>query len=186
MMPKKRITTVYTKTGDTGFTSLVFGERVKKDNERVEAYGNVDELNSVIGIVRSKLRNKRIDRILAIVQNDLFIIGADLASTYSDKALRLKKSRSKYIEKQIDHYLSKLEPLREFILPSGSEACSFVHLARTVARRTERSVVKLMEKERINSNILIYLNRLSDLFFVIARIVNKEDGFEETYVDFSK
>lgn len=185
-MPKKRITKVYTKTGDSGVTSLVFGERVSKDSQRVEAYGEVDELNSVIGIVRTRLKNKKIDRILTRIQNDLFIMGADLASTDSDKALRLKKSRVKFLEKQIDYYLLQLEPLKEFILPHGSEACGFTHLARTVARRAERKVVTLMKEEKLNINILIYLNRLSDLFFVIARVVNKSDGYTESYVDFTK
>lgn len=185
-MPKKRITRVYTKTGDQGLTSLVFGERVSKDSNRVDAYGNVDELNSVIGIIRTKLNNSRIDKLFARIQNDLFIMGADLASTKSHKALRLKKSRIKYLEKQIDSYLLQLEPLKEFILPHGSEACSYIHLARTVARRAERSVVGLMKEQKLNPAILIYLNRLSDLFFVLARIVNREDGCAETYVDFSK
>ena len=185
-MSKKRITKVYTKTGDRGITSLVFGERVSKDSKRVDAYGDVDELNSVIGIVRTRIDDRKIDGILNRIQNDLFIIGADLASTDSDRALRLKKSRVKYLEKQIDYYLLQLEPLREFILPYGSEACSVAHLARTVARRAERKVVTLMNEESLNINILVYLNRLSDLFFVIARVLNKNDGHTESYVDFSK
>lgn len=185
-MPKKRITKVYTRTGDKGLTSLVFGERIKKDAARVEAYGDVDELNSVIGIVRSKINNVKLDRMLTRIQNDLFIIGADLASRDPNKALRLRKSGYRYLEKQIDRYLSQLEPLDEFILPTGSEAGSFIHLARAVARRAERRVVSLMNEETINSNILIYLNRLSDLLFVIARIVNRDDGYCERYVEFDK
>lgn len=185
-MPKKRITKVYTKTGDSGATSLVFGERVSKDSARVEAYGDVDELNSVIGIVRTRINNKKIAEILTRIQNDLFVMGADLASTESEKALRLKKSRIKYLETQIDYYLLQLQPLKEFILPHGSEACGFTHLARTVARRAERKVVTLMKEEKLNINILIYLNRLSDLLFVIARVLNKNDGYTESYVDFTK
>ena len=185
-MPKKRITKVYTKTGDKGLTSLVFGERVSKASIRVETYGDVDELNSVLGVVRSKIgiNENSIQKMLTNVQNDLFVIGADLASTESSKALRLKKNRIRFLEKQIDKYLADLEPLREFILPSGSESGAMIHLARTVARRAERGVVKLMKEEKINNNILIYLNRLSDLLFVLSRIVNKNSGYQETYVDF--
>ena len=185
-MAKKRITRVYTKTGDDGNTALVFGERISKASKRVIAYGDVDELNSVIGIVRSKNSDKHIDKLLTAVQNDLFIVGADLASIDSDKSLRLNKKRVTFLERNIDKYLESLEPLREFILPSGSEAGSFIHLARTVARRAERNVTALMESEKVNITVLIYLNRLSDLFFVLARIVNKNAKEPETSVEFKK
>ena len=185
-MSKKRITRVYTKTGDDGNTSLVFGQRISKASKRVIAYGDVDELNSVIGIVRSKNSDKQIDELLTIIQNDLFIIGADLASVESDKSLRLNKKRVTFLEKQIDSYLERLEPLKEFILPSGSETGSFIHLARTVARRAERNVVALMETEDVSKLVLIYLNRLSDLLFVLSRIVNKNTNEPETLVDFKK
>lgn len=185
-MPKKRITRVYTKTGDDGNTSLVFGERISKASKRVIAYGDVDELNSVIGVVRSKNADKQIDKILTIIQNDLFIIGADLASVDTDKSLRLSKRRVTFIERQIDKYLKNLEPLKEFILPSGSETGCLIHLGRTVARRAERNVAALMESEEVNNQVLIYLNRLSDLLFVLSRIVNKNAGEPETLVDFKK
>jgi cob(I)alamin adenosyltransferase len=178
-MSKKRITKVYTKTGDDGYTSLVFGQRISKASKRVIAYGDVDELNSVIGIVRSKNSDKQIDKLLTAIQNDLFIIGADLASVESDKSLRLNKKRVTFLEKQID-------PLKEFILPSGSETGSFIHLGRTVARRAERNVVVLMETEDVSKLVLIYLNRLSDLLFVLSRIVNKNTNEPETLVDFKK
>ncbi|NIP37979.1 MAG: cob(I)yrinic acid a,c-diamide adenosyltransferase [Candidatus Dadabacteria bacterium] len=185
-MAKKRITRVYTKTGDDGYTSLVFGQRVSKASKRVTAYGDVDELNSFIGVIRSKNTDKRIDNLLTAIQNDLFIIGADLASVDSDKSLRLTKKRVAFLERNIDKYLENLEPLKEFILPGGSEAGSFIHLARTVARRAERNVALLKETEEINGLVLIYLNRLSDLFFVLARIVNKNAEQPETLVDFKK
>lgn len=185
-MSKKRITKVYTKTGDDGYTSLVFGQRVSKASLRVTAYGDVDELNSVIGVIRSKNTDKKIDVLLTNIQNDLFVIGADLASVESDKSLRLSKKRVAFLERNIDKYLKHLEPLKEFILPGGSEAGSLIHLGRTVARRAERNVTALMDSEKVNNLVLIYLNRLSDLFFVLARIVNKAENKPETYVDFNK
>lgn len=185
-MAKKRITRVYTKTGDDGHTSLVFGQRVSKASLRVAAYGDVDELNSIIGIILSKNSDKKIDKLLTNVQNDLFIIGADLASVDSEKSLRLTNKRITFLEKNIDKYLENLEPLKEFILPGGGETGSFLHLARTVARRVERNVTALKETQPINNLVLIYLNRLSDLLFVLARTVNKTQGKPETHVDFSK
>jgi cob(I)alamin adenosyltransferase len=185
-MPKKRITKVYTKTGDDGYTSLVFGQRISKSSKRVIAYGDADELNSVIGIIRSKNSDKQIDELLTAIQNDLFIIGADLASVDSDKSLRLTKKRVTFLERHIDKYLQKLEPLKEFILPSGTETGCLIHLGRTVARRAERNVAALMETEDVNNTVLIYLNRLSDLLFVVSRIVNKNASEPETPVDFKK
>lgn len=185
-MAKKRITRVYTRTGDDGYTSLVFGERVSKASIRVSAYGDVDELNSILGIVRSYNNDKKMDVILTKIQNDLFIIGADLASTNNNKSLRLSKRRITFIEKNIDKYLEFLEPLKEFILPGGCKTSGFIHLGRTVARRAERSVALLMESETVSCNVLIYLNRLSDLLFVLARVANKESGCPDTFVDFGK
>ena len=137
-MAKKRITKVYTKTGDEGLTSLVGGARVSKASLRVEAYGDVDEHNAVLGIARAQALDK------------------------------------------------ELEPLNEFILPSGSAGGSYMHLSRTVSRRAERKIVKLMEDEEVGGNTLIYMNRLSDLLFVMARIENKRSGFTETFVEFKK
>ncbi|MBI2487503.1 MAG: cob(I)yrinic acid a,c-diamide adenosyltransferase [Deltaproteobacteria bacterium] len=185
-MAKKRITKVYTKTGDKGLTSLVGGKRVSKSSARVEAYGDVDELNSVLGIVLSEVKDDEIKRIINEIQNDLFIIGADLASPPEIQVPRIKKERIDEIEKIIDKLLEELDPLKEFILPSGNAGGPYLHLARTVSRRAERKIVKLMEEEQPNENVLIYINRLSDLLFVMARIENKRGNFEETYVRFDK
>jgi cob(I)alamin adenosyltransferase len=185
-MAKKRITKVYTKTGDKGLTSLVGGKRVSKASARVGAYGDVDELNSVLGIVRAEVKDDEIKRIINEIQNDLFIMGADLASPPEIQVPRIKKERIDEIEKIIDKLLEELDPLKEFILPSGRGGGPYLHLARTVSRRAERKIVKLMEDEQLNENVLVYINRLSDLLFVMARIENKRGNFEETYVRFDK
>ncbi len=185
-MAKKRITKVYTKTGDKGLTSLVGGKRVSKASARVEAYGDVDELNSVLGIVRAEVKDDEIKKIINEIQNDLFIIGADLASPPEIQVPRIKEERIIELEKTIDKLLEELDPLKEFILPSGSGGGHYLHLARTVSRRAERRIVMLMEEEQLNENVLVYINRLSDLLFVMARIENKRGNFEETYVRFDK
>jgi cob(I)alamin adenosyltransferase len=185
-MAKKRITRVYTRTGDKGRTSLVDGTRVSKASARVEAYGDVDELNSVLGIVRAEAQDDEIKEIITEIQNDLFIIGADLASPPHIQVPRMKKERIGELEKIIDRFLLELEPLKEFILPSGRGGGPYLHLARAVSRRAERRIVKLIEEEEINENVLAYMNRLSDLLFVMARIENKRGNFEETYVRFDK
>ncbi len=180
----RRITKVYTKTGDKGQTSLIGGIRVSKASTRVEAYGDVDELNSVLGIARSQVGDEEIEKVLDVIQNDLFIMGADLASPQGIEAPRISEEKVKELEKNIDKFLKELEPLKEFILPTGRSGGAYLHLARTVARRAERRAVELKEEEGINENLLVYLNRLSDLLFVIARIENKRQGFDETYVRF--
>lgn len=185
-MAKKRITKVYTRTGDKGLTSLIGGKRVSKSSVRVEAYGDVDELNSVLGIVRLEAQDDEIKQLITEIQNDLFIIGADLASPPEIQVPRIAKERVIEIEKSIDKFLEELEPLKEFILPGGQGGGSYLHLARTVSRRAERRVARLMEEEQLNENVLAYINRLSDLFFVMARIENKRGNFQETYVRFGK
>ncbi|MEM4657865.1 MAG: cob(I)yrinic acid a,c-diamide adenosyltransferase [Candidatus Methanosuratincola sp.] len=185
-MAKKRITKVYTKTGDNGETSLVGGKRVSKASARVEAYGEVDELNAVLGIARRESQDEEIRDLIRELQNDLFIIGADLASPPELPVPRITKERIGEIERTIDRFLEELEPLKEFILPGGSGGGAHLHLARCVSRRVERKVVKLMEEEHVGEEALIYLNRLSDLLFVMARIENKRSKFEETFVDFKK
>ncbi len=185
-MAKKRITKVYTKTGDKGLTSLIGGKRVSKALARVEAYGDVDELNSVLGIVMAEARDLEIKEIINEIQNDLFIIGADLASPPDIQVPRIKEERIAELENTIDKLLEELDPLKEFILPSGSGGGPYLHLARTVSRRAERRIVKLMEEEQLGENVLVYLNRLSDLLFVMARIENKRGDFNETYVKFGK
>lgn len=181
-----RITKVYTKTGDTGQTSLVGGARVSKANLRVDAYGDVDELNSVIGLVRVRIDDAEIDEVLGVIQNDLFTLGADLASPSEIEVPRIGESFIARLEELADRFLAELEPLKEFILPGGSDVGATLHFARTVARRGERRVVELSESEEINSQTIVYLNRLSDLLFVLARVANHRARVPETMTDFSK
>ena len=185
-MVKKRITKVYTRTGDEGLTSLISGTRVSKASLRVEAYGDVDELNAVLGIARSQAPDEELNAILVEIQNDLFIVGADLASPPDLDVPRITKKRVEELESLIDRLLEELEPLKEFILPSGNKGGAYLHFSRTVSRRAERRIVKLMEEDEVGENTLIYMNRLSDLLFVMARIENKRAGFTETFVDFKK
>ncbi len=178
-----RITRVYTRQGDDGRTQLVSGDRVWKDSTRVEAYGEVDELNSLIGFARSFIDDEKVDSMLREIQNDLFKVGADLATPLSfERAIRVSPEMVDKLEKWIDELNASLEPLKDFILPSGSKAGSLLHYARTVCRRAERRVVSLMKEEEINLPALKYLNRLSDLLFVLARYVNKLDGQKEDLV----
>lgn len=166
---------IYTKTGDKGDTSLFGGQRVPKDALRIEAYGTVDELNSVLGIVRADNKNQQIDSILVRIQNDLFDLGADLATPRSAGMKHIKRIDSKdseHLEKSIDMLEGHLKPLKSFILPGGSPVAARLHFTRTVCRRTERTVVRLSRNEDIGDGIVIYLNRLSDLLFVMARYAN--------------
>ncbi len=185
-MAKKRLTRIYTRTGDKGETSLIGGKRVSKTSARVEAYGDVDELNSVLGIVRAEAQDIEIKEIITEIQNDLFIIGADLASPNEIQIPRISKEKIKELEGMIDKFFQELGPLKEFILPSGRGGGPYLHLARTVSRRAERRIVRVMEEEKVNENVLAYINRLSDLLFMMARIENKRGNFEETYVRFNK
>ena len=173
---------IYTKTGDQGETALFGGKRVPKDALRIEAYGSVDELNCVIGVIRSLKPHKSIDTILEKIQHQLFELGADLATPIVHKSAyitRIKKSHSSVLEKIIDKLETQLEPLKSFILPGGSVIASHLHLTRTVCRRAERNVVRLSRNENIGDEVIIYLNRLSDLLFVMARYANQLDGNEE-------
>ncbi len=177
---------IYTKTGDKGETGLVGGKRVSKASLRIETYGTIDELNAALGIVRSFLSAAikenslfaDVFTILAEVQKWLFVIGGDLATLpdYKGKQ-RIPKMTAKaikQIEQWIDQYDEILPKLQHFILPSGSKAGSFLHFSRTVCRRAERLVVRLSKEEEINPEIIIFLNRLSDFLFVMARFVNQE------------
>ena len=181
-----RISKVYTRTGDQGQTSLVGGERVSKASLRVDAFGDVDELNCVIGVARARSDDKEIDEVLGLIQNDLFTLGADLASPSEIDVPRIGESFVKNLEKLADRFLAQLEPLKEFVLPGGSEGGAVLHLARTVARRSERRVVALSEIEKLNPDTVVYLNRLSDLLFILARVVNNRAGVPEKMTDFSK
>lgn len=168
---------IYTKSGDGGETGLGDGSRVPKDSGRVEAYGQVDELNSVLGLVVASCPDCPESALLHTIQNDLFDVGADLCVPPTEgeqpgKALRVTAAQSERLEKAIDRLNESLQPLRSFVLPGGTPLAGYLHLARTVCRRAERSVVTLMRAETVNANVLIYLNRLSDLLFVLARVAN--------------
>ena len=167
---------IYTRTGDKGETGLFGAGRVSKASLRVEAYGEVDETNSYIGLVRSFVKDRKLSFMLGGMQADLFVLGSDLATpldSQSRKNVPKITSRDvKRLEKIIDQVEGELEPLRKFVLPAGSQPGSLLHVARTVCRRAERRVVALKEKERVNEQCLIYLNRLSDLLFVLARLAN--------------
>lgn len=169
---------LYTKTGDTGETALFGGDRVPKDHPRVEAYGCVDELNSTLGVAASFLGRGELVEALHAIQNELFNIGSELASETGRRAeagqlFREPQAKIAALERLIDEYDAQLPPLRTFILPSGSRAGALLHLCRTVCRRAERAVVRLARQERVNPAIIVYLNRLSDLLFVLARYVNR-------------
>ena len=169
---------IYTKTGDKGETGLLGGKRVPKDDERIEAYGTIDELNSVIGVVLNYINNKEVLDLLEVIQNNLFVIGSDLASPQEKEGIRsrislVKQEEINKLEKAIDYFDSKLDALKNFILPGGAKGASMFHLARTVCRRAERRVITLKNNADINENIIVYLNRLSDLLFVLSRYDNK-------------
>jgi cob(I)alamin adenosyltransferase len=174
-----KLNKIYTRTGDDGTTGLVRGPRRMKYDLRVEAYGTLDEANSFIGLARlSTASMPKLDRLLARVQNDLFDVGSDLATPGADPegaspSLRITPAQTEWLEQQIDHYNEGLAPLRSFVLPGGTPLAAALHLARTVVRRAERLVVELMSREPdVNNAALIYLNRLSDLLFVMARVAN--------------
>ncbi len=173
---------IYTKTGDDGTTGLFGGERVSKDALRIEAYGTVDELNAVIGLARCYADNDKTEDLLHEIQNDLFNLGADLATPLGiDNTLivRMKSADCERLESWIDELDAALPELTNFILPGGHAAAAHLHLARNVCRRAERLAVGLSRKEKIGDYVVIYLNRLSDLLFVLARWVNRQKGFEE-------
>jgi cob(I)alamin adenosyltransferase len=172
---------IYTKTGDKGETGLYGGERVAKDSLRVAAYGTVDEANSAIGMARSHLTDEELDKDLAHIQNALFDVGADLAtpndSKYRKNVSPIDEQDIGILERLIDHYDNT--PLTNFILPGGHPSSAALHLARTITRRAEREVTTLKREEEINEHVAVYLNRLSDLLFVMARAVNARAGISE-------
>ena len=167
---------IYTKMGDGGRTTFFGSDLVKKDDPRIEAFGALDELNSVIGVTLCFIKDAKLRLILNKIQNDLFQVGADLAgSSLSEKILpKIKEEHVKEIEKEIDELHSKLGDAKEFILPGGTPESSFLHLCRAVARRTERSLVRTKRILNLNPEMLKYVNRLSDLLYVLARQFNKE------------
>lgn len=174
---------IYTKKGDDGETSLFGGQRVSKNSPRIEAYGTVDELNAHLGIVLSLKPSSEIHKILEQMQSELFILGADLATpadVQSEKVQRIQQSHVQKLEETIDRLEESLEPLHSFILPGGSQISSLLHAARTICRRAERRTVQLSKTEAIGPLPITYLNRLSDLLFVLARYANLLDGQSET------
>ena len=176
-----QLTKIYTRGGDQGETSLGDGSRVAKHDARVEAYGTVDEANAVIGLVRVEIVSagedeQALDAVLGRIQNDLFDLGADLCTPENGRraegALRIVTSQVEWLEAEIDKINDRLMPLNSFILPGGSPVAANLHLARTVARRAERCVTKLARSEAVNTEAVKYLNRLSDLLFVMSRATN--------------
>jgi len=179
---------IYTRTGDTGETGLYGGQRVAKDSVRVESYGAVDEANAALGVAASHLRDNALRDLVARLQSDLFIVGADLATSIGREEQAGKSIVPRITEKQvaalepwIDTYEAELEPLRNFILPGGDTASSYLHLARTILRRAERRTVTLVHVEPENTNpvVVAYLNRLADLLFVLARVANHRAGIPD-------
>ena len=166
---------IYTKVGDAGETSLGTGDMVSKDHPRIEAYGTVDELNSNLGIIVRLIPDDYGKELILLIQNDLFDLGADLCVPISESEgvrLRMQSAQWERLEREIDRYNESLAPLNSFVLPGGSELSCWLHIARTVCRRSERYVVHLGRMEKINQDAIIYLNRLSDLLFVMSRIYN--------------
>ncbi|MFH1262025.1 MAG: cob(I)yrinic acid a,c-diamide adenosyltransferase [Pseudomonadota bacterium] len=171
------LTKIYTKSGDAGETSLGNGQRLPKNDPRIEILGIVDELNSLLGIVRARPLPNETDRKIERVQRELFGLGADLSSAKKDE---VRTEWVERLESEIDALEKNLPPLREFILPGGSVASAHLHFARTVCRRAERRLAPLVARGEANSTILVYLNRLSDWLFVLARHVCRETGGSET------
>ena len=182
---RMRITKVTTKTGDKGETSLGRGERVRKDHPRVNALGDLDYLNSVIGWTVSPFSDSQIGQELKKIQQDIFNISGDISLPDSESAL-LKKERVKDIEDHIDIITNKLPPLKEFILPGGSELISRLHIARTSCRNAERSLISMYGNENLNQLHAKYMNRLSDYLFSLARLVKHNEGVKEEHWDLEK
>lgn len=172
---------IYTKKGDTGNTSLFGGQTVPKSSTRIDAYGTVDELNSVLGIVRSLKPDSTIDQWLDAIQHQLFVLGADLATPYSRETRidRITEDEISYLEKLIDKMDEELPALKNFILPGGTQAAAQLHLARTVCRRAERITVSCLEDDHVSELTIKYLNRLSDFLFMLGRYENFKSGTKD-------
>ena len=185
-----RINKVYTRTGDRGETALVGGKRVPKDALRIEAYGTIDELNSVVGIARvfnaesldAGAAHQFLDEVLCRLQDELFDLGSELATPpefFQPGMYRVSDDEIDRLEKLIDKCQKDLEPLKSFILPGGGRIGAYFHQCRTVCRRAERDILRLSRQEEINANVIKYVNRLSDLFFVLSRWIAKQTGEQE-------
>jgi cob(I)alamin adenosyltransferase len=182
-----RLAKIYTRTGDGGETGVIGGGRLPKDDQLLEAYGTVDELNAILGLARTEPLPKELEKLFSNLQNELFSVGADLASPWQDRepsktqsVIRISPSHWERLEKEIDLAETTLSELRQFILPGGSRVSALLHQARTVCRRAERRVVALVRQDRANPEIRIYLNRLSDWLFVMARFANHKAGHTDT------
>lgn len=174
---------IYTKTGDAGNTGLFGGERVSKADERVQAYGQLDETNAALGMARACKLSSQLDELLQAIQQDLFNMGAELATPASHRdRLRmtfLGEKQTFALEQAIDKFEATLEPLKAFVLPTGCPAAAALHFARTVSRRAERCVVAVKDTAAVRDELLIYINRLSDLLFVLARVANAQAGQDD-------
>ncbi len=168
-----RLSKIYTRTGDAGTTGLGDGSRVGKESARIHALGEVDEVNSVIGILLTEPLPEAIEQLLTGVQHDLFDLGGEMSIPGMSLLAATQPQR---LEQAIDEYNENLEPLKEFILPGGTRAAAITHLARSVCRRAERAVVAVAQEEQVSDASRIYLNRLSDLLFVLARVLNRAGG----------
>ena len=180
-----KLTKIYTRGGDKGQTSLGDGERVSKADLRVDAYGDVDETNAIIGLVRLHVTGET-DKMLSRIQNDLFDLGADLCTPEKENPkyppLRIIQQQVDRLEQEIDQLNSELSPLNSFILPGGSAASSYLHLARTVCRRAERRIIALADSEHVNTAAIAYINRLSDFLFVLGRFLNNKGAEDVLWV----
>jgi cob(I)alamin adenosyltransferase len=185
-----RITRVYTRTGDRGETALVGGKRVPKDSLRIEAYGTIDELNSIVGLARAFNEEKLadgeahrfLDTVLRQIQDELFDLGSELATPpdfFQEGMYRISESEVKKIEQLIDECQKELEPLKSFVLPGGGRIGAYLHQCRTVCRRAEREILRLSRAEELSEWPIKYVNRLSDLFFVLSRWISKKTGKDE-------
>ena len=171
---------IYTKTGDDGNTGLQGDFRISKSHPRIIVYGTVDEANAAIGVVLTNTLDEDVSQLLNQIQNDLFLLGSDLSNqNLNDLKNRVTLEMIENLEESIDTFESELSPITNFILPGGNIAAAQIHQVRTIVRRAETLVVKLSDKDEINSNCIKYLNRLSDLMFVMGRLINKRNGVED-------
>ena len=175
---------IYTRKGDSGHTSLISGKIVDKHNTTVDAYGTIDELNSFIGLLKDYVEEKKIKEVLHDIQLKLFSVGSILASAgdknFSEK-VKIEKKDVEYIELEIDRLNKDLPELKNFVIPGGHKTSSYSHVCRSICRRAERKISELNNKSSVDSNILAYINRLSDFFFVLGRFLKHSDNVDETY-----
>ena len=171
---------IYTKTGDDGTTGIQNGTRISKSDSRIQAYGMVDEINSCLGVILSKIDEKDLKNLITKIQNDLFVVGSDLSNpNLKNTQNRVNDEMIMTLEENIDKLENNLSPITNFILPGGHEIAALIHVSRSITRRAETFVISLSEKEKISANCMIYLNRLSDLLFVIARTINQRKNVKD-------